>query len=237
MQETKVERAIILAAGLGSRMSPITDNLPKPLVKVSGKRIIETSIDAILSAGIDDIYIICGYLANKFQCLKDKYPMLKFIINKQYREANNISSILCAKDLIKNAYVVEGDLFVKKPSIITSNQSESNYLGIYTPTTDDWCLYSDESGYINKIDVGGHDCYQMVGISYWTAEDGKKLSYHAEKVFNSPGGKEKYWDEIALSIFAADYKIRIRECSFEDVIEIDTLSELQAIDSSYLKVL
>lgn len=234
MNERKVERAIILAAGLGSRMKPITNDLPKPLVKVLGKRIIETSIDALLAAKITDIYVVCGYLAEKFQCLKDKYPMLKFIVNERYKEANNISSILCAKDLIRNAYVVEGDLFLRNKDIITPTQSESNYLGIYTHQTNDWCLMTDDRGYINQMSIGGRECYQMVGISYWTAEDGEKLARHSEKVFNLHEGKSKYWDEVALSIFKSNYKVKIRECHFEDVTEIDTLEELQTIDPTYL---
>lgn len=234
MKEKKVERAVILAAGLGTRMSPVTDNLPKPLVKVSGRRIIETLLDALKIAEINDIYIVCGYLAEKFNCLKDKYPNLKFITNKYYRDANNISSVLCAKNLIKNAYIIEGDLFLKNPALISPNQSESNYLAIYTKQTDDWCFKLGNDGYINKIEVGGRNCYQMVGISYWTEKDGEKLARHIEKVFSSPDGKNKYWDEVALSLFLPEYKIKIRECFFEDVIEIDTLEELKKLDSSYL---
>ena len=234
MKKSKVDKAIILAAGLGSRMRPVTNNLPKPLVKILGKRIIETALDALLAAEITDIYVVCGYLAEKFQCLKENYPTLKFLTNNQYRESNNISSILCAKDLIRNAYVIEGDLFLKNPSVITPFQSESNYLGIYKSHTDDWCFYKDKDGYINKLDIGGNNCYQMAGISYWTAEDGAKLASHAEKVFSSQEGRALYWDEIALTIFKSEYKIAIRECAEDDVVEIDTFQELQEIDSSYL---
>ena len=233
MQEKKVERAVILAAGIGSRMKPITDNLPKPLVKVLGKRIIETSIDALLMSGINDIYIVCGYLADKFQCLAEKYPNLKFVLNEHYKDTNNISSIISAGNLVENAYIIEGDLFLRNSQIITANQAETNYLGIYTNSTNDWCFDVNDAGYITKIAVGGKDCYQMVGISYWTAEDGKKLIEHANKVFQTADGKNKYWDEIALKFFAEEYKIKIRNCSFEDVTEIDTLKELQAIDSTY----
>ena len=234
MKKIKVDKAIILAAGLGKRMRPVTNELPKPLVKVFDKRIIETILDALIAAEINDIYVVCGYLAEKFQCLKDKYPALNFLLNNQYYESNNISSILCAKDLIRNAYVIEGDLFLKNPSIIPPFQSESNYVGIYKNHTADWCFYKDKDGYINKLTVGGNNCYQMVGISYWTAKDGEKLARHAEKVFASPEGKTLYWDEIALTIFKSEYKIGIRECVVNDVVEIDTFQELQEIDSRYL---
>ena len=108
--DCRVKRAVILAAGLGSRMAPVTDMLPKPLVRVNGKRIIDTLLDALLSAGIEEIYIVRGYLAEKFDELKQAYPMIRFIENPHYHEANNIGSILCAGSLVENAYILGSSL-------------------------------------------------------------------------------------------------------------------------------
>ena len=63
----KVENAIIMAAGLGTRMRPLTNEIPKPLVKVNGKRMIETIIQGLRKNGITDISIVTGYLADKFE--------------------------------------------------------------------------------------------------------------------------------------------------------------------------
>lgn len=95
----RVKRAIFFAAGFGSRLLPITINTPKPLVRVDGVRIIDTLIDAVLQAGIEEIIIVCGYLSEQFDQLKDKYPMIKFVENPFYRKANNIFSAICVKDL------------------------------------------------------------------------------------------------------------------------------------------
>ena len=75
--------------------------------------------------------------------------------------------------------------------------------------------------------------YRMVGISYWTENDGKKLSEYVERVYNMPGGKERYWDDVPLTYFIDDFNLYIRECTNEDFIEIDTFKELKAIDSVY----
>lgn len=56
-----------MAAGFGSRMLPITVNTPKPMVRVNGIRIIDTLIDALLKAHIEEIYIVRGYLAEEFE--------------------------------------------------------------------------------------------------------------------------------------------------------------------------
>lgn len=230
---SKVERAIFLAAGKGTRMAPLTDTLPKPLVKVHGKAIINTLLDAVIASGIREIYIVRGYLGEKFACLLQDYPQIKFIDNPDYDKANNISSIVAAADFLENAYVIESDLLLSNPALISGEQYYSNYLAIPKNKTDDWCFYTDESGRITQIAVGGEKCQQMVGISYWTAEDGGKLAQKARQLYADTSNHQMYWDEIALSRFLPEFAIKTRLCRQEDIIEIDTLAELQALDSSY----
>lgn len=232
MQNYRVKRAVVIAAGFGSRMVPITLNTPKPLVRVKGKRIIDSCLDALKDAEINEIYIVRGYLAEQFDQLLYKYPNIKFIENPMYNEANNLSSVVCAGDLLQNAYVVEADLLLSNNKLIKKYQYSSNYLGIPVDRTDDWCV-SLTDGYISKMAIGGENCYQMVGISYWTAEDGKKLFRDAREVFNSPGGKERYWDQVPLEYCIKDFKVSVRECSLEDIREIDTFNELKQIDETY----
>ena len=74
--------------------------------------------------------------------------------------------------------------------------------------------------------------WQMVGISYWTPEDGAKLVGDIERTMAMPGGKERYWDEVPLTYCAANHDVHVRECSPGDVVEIDTFKELQAPDSA-----
>ena len=233
MQNYRVKRAVIIAAGFGSRMVPITLNTPKPLVRVKGSRIIDSCLDAIKEAGIEEVYVIRGYLSEQFDQLLYKYPNIRFIENPMYNEANNLSSIVCAGDLLQNAYVVEADLLLHNKSLIKKYQYSSNYLGIPVERTDDWCFSLGTDGFVNKMAIGGQNCYQMVGISYWTSDDGKKLYRDSREVFNAPGGKERYWDQVPLEYCIKNYKVSIRECSFEDIIEIDTFNELKQLDETY----
>ena len=112
LENYKVKRAVFIVAGFGSRLVPITLNTPKPLVRVKGKRIIDTLLDAVIAQGIEEIYLIRGYLGEQFDQLLYKYPMIKFIENPVYNEANNISSIYFARNLLENAYILEGDLLL-----------------------------------------------------------------------------------------------------------------------------
>lgn len=232
LEPYEAKRAVFIAAGFGSRLVPITLNTPKPLVRVHGKRIIDGLIEACLDAGITEIYIVRGYLAEQFDQLLYKYPMIKFLDNPYYNEANNISSSMCAREFLKNAYVFEADLLISNPKIITKYHYTSDFLAIKKERTDDWC-FEEEGGFITHQTVGGLNCWQMVGISYWNREDGEKLYDDIAKVYEMPGGKEKYWEQVPLSVFIDNYKVAIRECFEEDIVEIDTFRELKAIDKTY----
>lgn len=228
----RVKRAIFLAAGFGSRLVPITLNTPKPLVLVNGKKIIETLLDACVKAEIEEIIIVTGYLYEQFEVLLKKYPQIKFIVNKKYNEANNISSAYLVRDKFANAYVLESDLYLYNPDLIRKYEYQSNFLGKYVSVTDDWCLET-KNGIITKEKVGGYNCYQMYGISYYNEADAKKMEEDIANVYTSPGGKEKYWEQVILDVCKKNYQIAVRECYEGDIIEIDTFNELKAIDKTY----
>lgn len=232
LEPYKVKRAIILAAGFGSRLVPITLNTPKPLVLVNGKKIIETLLDAIVEAGISEIIIVTGYLHECFDILLKKYSNIKLVYNSKYNEANNISSAYLVRDKFESAYVLDSDLYLTNQKLIRKYEYRSNYLGIRVDRTDDWCLET-KNGIITDEKIGGINCYQMAGIAYYNSTDGKRLNQDIYDVYNSPGGKEKFNEQVALIDKKENYKIYIRECNRGDIIEIDTFNELKAIDKSY----
>lgn len=233
LEPYKVRKAVIIAAGFGSRLAPVSLDTPKPLVKVNGKRIIDTLIDALLEQDITNITVVVGYKKEQFQQLLEKYPMIKFIENNIYNESNNISSLYAAADIIDRCYICEADLIVSNPKVITKYQYTSNYLGAYVSETDDWCFFK-KGNYINKVSIGGENCWHMIGISYWSEKDSAKLREDIIKVFHSRGGKEKYWDNVPLTICKRDFHIEVRDCKKTDVTEIDNFSELVSIDPSYI---
>ena len=232
LEPYRVRRAVFIAAGFGSRLVPITLNTPKPLVRVKGVRIIDTLLDAVCAIGIDEIIIVRGHLAEQFDQLKYKYPGIQFLENPIYNEANNISSMMCARYLLQNAYVLESDLLLNNAGLVCKYHYASNYLGVPTERTDDWC-FETRNGIITRVRVGGRNCHHMFGISYWNREDGAKLADHIKQVYEMPGGKERYWDQAPLEYFIREYAVEVRECTFDDLIEIDTFGELKKIDEVY----
>lgn len=234
LEPYRAKRAVFIAAGFGTRLVPITFNTPKPLVRVHGIRIIDRLIDACLEAGINEIYIVRGYLAELFDQLLYKYPMVKFLENPMYNEANNISSSLVARYMLSNAYVFEADLLISNPRIIKKYHYRSDFLAIKKERSDDWC-FKVKDGIIQEEKVGGEgeDIWQMVGISYWNEADGHKLAQDISDVYASPGGKERYWEQVPLVYKKEHYAIEVQECFDADIVEIDTFKELKAIDKTY----
>ncbi|MBO5570448.1 MAG: NTP transferase domain-containing protein [Clostridia bacterium] len=232
LEPYRARRAVFVAAGFGTRLVPITFNTPKPLVRVHGVRIIDRLIDACLKAGINEIYIVRGYLAEQFDQLLYKYPMIRFLENPAYNEANNISSSLVARYMLSNAYVFEADLLISNPAIIRKYHYTSDFLAIRKERTDDWC-FEVKNRIITEEKVGGTNCWQMVGISYWNEADGHKLSQDIDDVYHSPGGKERYWEQVPLVYRKEHYAVEVRECFDSDIVEIDTFRELKAIDKTY----
>ncbi len=234
LEPYRVKRAIFLAAGFSARLLPITLNTPKPLVRVKGHRIIDSLLDACLAAGITEIYVVRGYLPEQFDQLLYKYPMIKFLENPIYNESNNISSAMVARYLLSNAYVFEADLLLSNPGLIRKYQYNSNILGIKTERTDDWCVIVKDGSIIEeKVGGEGDDIWRLMGISYWSEADGHKLSNDLIETYQAPGGKERYWEQVPLLYCKQNYSVGIRECSGDDITEIDTFRELKEIDRTY----
>ena len=233
MGEHRVTRAVILAAGRGTRLAPLTDRVPKPLVPVSGVPIIATILDALHASGISSITIVRGYCGAAFDMLHAEYPHLSYIDNPDWMAANNISSIALAgrAGLLEDSYVIEGDLYLANPAVITPTQERTNYIAFPVEETDDWYFDADAAGRITGIGVGcARPCHQMLGLSYWTAADGRRLAACANELYREERYRQLYWDEIMLKYFPHECDVYIRECTRADVWEIDTVEELRALE-------
>jgi CTP:phosphocholine cytidylyltransferase-like protein len=233
LEPYRVKRAVIMAAGFGSRMVPVTLDRPKPMVKVNGVRIIDTLLDALVSVGIKDITLVRGYKKEKFDEITDKYPFIKFVDNDVYDKTNNISSAMAALEHIDECYLCEADLYISNPDIISKYQYSSNILGSFSIETDDWS-YKLDNGYITDYKKGNTFCFNYYGISYWNKDDSKKLRNDFKQVYEEEqDGKDYFWEFIPLVLRKERYNVEVRPCEKSDIMEIDNFYELVQLDPSY----
>ncbi len=233
-----VERAIILAAGIGERLRPVTYDMPKPLLWVHGRRMIDTLIQSLNRNGIHEIYIVVGFLKERFSALPSEYPGVTLIHNPWYDSCNSIASLYCARAHLNNTMILNGDQIVYDDSALSPDFERSGYNAVWTDEpTDEWLLTVENGVITGCSPTGGVQGWQLYSVSRWSAEDAGKLRRHLEIEFAEKQHTQLYWDELALLCYPEEYRLGIRRMCPDDMVEISALEELAALDPGYAGLL
>lgn len=218
--------AIILAAGMGTRLRPLTNEIPKCLVKVSGIPMVERQIQYLHEVGITDITLISGYKAEKLDYLKEKYGV-DIVFNERFDTCNNIYSLYKVLDRFGDTWVIEGDVFMNK-NCFTPNINQSTYYAKWHEHFErEWGLKTDENGKLININIGNGQGCIMSGISYWTQDDAERISVSLLDTIKNGGYSEQFWDNIVLSLYSS---MNISVVRFDDIFEIDNETELREVE-------
>lgn len=217
--------AIILAAGMGTRLRPLTNERPKCLVEVNGVPMVERQIQFLKEKGIDDITLVSGYKAEALNYLRGKYGV-DIVFNDRYDSCNNIHSLYIVRERFHDTYVLEGDVYMDK-NVLLSEMSHSTYFARKKKYENEWGLDVDADNCLTHINIGDGDGYLMSGISYWKKEDCEKIIAHMENVYSTQDYANLYWDNMVLDIYP-ELDIHVRE--IDGIYEIDTPEELKEVE-------
>lgn len=222
----KVDNAIILAAGMATRMRPLSDTIHKALLEVGGEILIERQIRQLQATGINDIIVVTGYKAEQFAYLEKKFS-IRLIHNTEYQIRNNHSSIYMVKDYLRNTYICSGDnYFLQNP--FEKHVDDSYYSAMYADgETSEWCMAVNEDGIITDVHVGGSNSWYMFGHVFWSEEFSRKFIQILEEEYGNPDIKHELWEDIYIR-HIAELPMKMRRYTNGFINEFDTVAEYRA---------
>ncbi|SEN48586.1 Choline kinase [Mesobacillus persicus] len=199
-------KALILAAGLGTRLRPLTDSKPKSLVGVNGTPILFKQIDNLVKNGIEDITVVAGYKYQLLQdVLKESYPFVKVIVNYDYDKTNNMYSAYLAKEfflnkkfLLMNADVFYDEVIIQELLLEKYENAIVVEKGLYNDENMKVTCVDNKIVGISKI-IDEQDAFGVSIDVYKISEKGSQIFF--EKVIEYIENRKdlNQWTEIALN--------------------------------------
>lgn len=251
LEQYRVDGALLIAAGFGSRFVPLTFEMPKGLLEVFGERMIERQIRQLHEVGIRDITIVVGYLKEKFEYLIDRYGV-KLLYNPEYSCKNTLATIYRARQVLqgKNMYVLSSDNWMRN-NMFHAFECGAWYSSVYqTGETSEWCLYYNKKGLITSVEVGGRDSWVMYGPVFFSREFSEQFLPVLESYYQIPGTEQFYWEQVLLDLLSGEAARRLKEFNVtvpgplqadmymnrqpeNQVYEFENLEELRLFDPKY----
>lgn len=223
--------AIILAAGMGTRLRPLTNDIPKCLVPVLGVPMVEQQIRFLHESGVRDIILVSGYKSEKLDYLIDKYGV-KIVANERFDTCNNIYSLYKVREFFGDSFIIEGDVYMSSNPFSSLPLASTYFAAWREDYLREWGLVVDDSKKLLSIIPGDGSGYIMSGVSYWTTADAQRIVAHLDHIIADEDYTDLFWDHILLR-YSQELDVRVQPC---DVLhEIDTVDELRALEALLLQ--
>lgn len=224
--------AIIMAAGTASRFVPLSEETPKGLLEVRGEILIERQIKQLREAGVEDITIVLGYRAEKFQYLHDKYGV-QLVYNDDYHVYNNTSSMIRVVDRLGDTFICCSDHYFTE-NVFLDKPEDSYYAALYASgETNEYCLQLDHQDWIEDVRIGGADAWYMAGHVFFNNSFSERFREIFVEAYQEEETKMGYWEDVYMKHIAS-LPMKARKYKTGVINEFDSIDELRCFDTSYI---
>lgn len=228
-----MNNAVILAAGKSSRFAPFTYEKPKGLFRVKGEILIERQINQLLEAGVNPIYVVVGYMKEKFFYLEQKYPEVQLIVNNEFGKKGNLYSVFVARNFLSNTYICCADhYFINNPFLNDAAEYSYRACTYINGKFREFAVSISNEDVITDMQIGGIDSIAMVGHAFLNEKFSKRFRILMEKEINDFGVASMFWEEF--------YAKHIKELTFyskifdaNTVFEFESIEDLREFDSEF----
>lgn len=226
--------AIILAAGKSNRLAPFTYEKPKGMFIVKNEVLIERQIEQLIEAGVNEIYVVVGYMKEKFFYLEQKYPQVTLLVNNKYGKLGNIYSLYVARQYLKNTFICCCDhYFIENPFL---DENESNFSYRYCDYLEgDFREYSvdcSDIGIITGCYMGGNDKMAMIGPAYFNESFSRRFVELLDAEIDKFGVGNLFWEDFYAS-HIMDLTLFKKQGDKKKQLEFDSVEEICAFDPEF----
>lgn len=225
------QRAVILAAGFGMRMVPINTEIPKGLLEVNGEPLIERIIKQLHEVGIKEIYVVVGFMKEKYEYLMDEYGV-ELVVNADYAGKNNLHSMNLVREHLENAYVIPCDIWCDR-NPFHRHEMYSWYMVSDLVDNESTVRVNRKMELVTVPENAGGNA--MIGICYLIKEDADTVSKRIAVLCKDQKYDGAFWEEALYNKNRMMIAARVVHSS--DVVEINTYEQLRELDgdSNHLK--
>ena len=225
LRQRAPKNAVILAAGYGMRMVPINTETPKGLLEIQGEPLIERLIRQLREVGIQEIYVVVGFMKEHYEYLIDEYGVT-LLVNDQYAQRNNLYSLYLAEEYLSNTYVV--------PCEVWCRENPFRQRELYS-----WYMVSDGADGDSTLRVSrklelmmvarGEGGSHMIGVCYLLDRDAQRLRERMKELCRLPQYDHAFWEEALMGKDRMSIPARVVPAA--QAVEINTYEQLRELDS------
>lgn len=234
MEPYKIKNAVIMAAGLSSRFTPLSFEKPKGLTVVKGEVLIERQIRQLEEVGIRKIYVVVGYMKELFFYLEDLYPEVKIIVNPEFATRNNNGSLYAARQYLDNTYICSSDNYFERTPFETYAYASYYPVQYMRGKSAERGAVVASDGRITKTFPDAENCLYLTGHAYWNREFSHAFVDKLEQIYEEEGTKPLLWERI-FDRFLPELPPLYAKRYPGTIWEFDSLDDLKKYDPYFLE--